>query len=91
MKEKLQYISNNIKSYRIRLGYNQEKMAKILGISRITYCDYEVNPQKLKIETLQDMADILKCNLSDFFVQLDVTESNTKETVQEKTPNENES
>ncbi len=76
MKEKLQYISNNMKSYRIRMGYNQEKMAQILGISRITYCDYEVNPQKLKIETLQDIADILRCNLSDFFVQISVTESN---------------
>ena len=67
MKEKLQYISNNLKSYRMRLGYTQEKMAQILDISRNTYCDYEVNPQKLKIETLQDIADILQCKLSDFF------------------------
>ena len=76
MKEKLQYISNNLKSYRTRLGYTQEKMAKILDISRNTYCDYEVNPQKLKIETLQDIADILRCDLADFFVQIKVTDSN---------------
>lgn len=76
MKEKLQYISNNLKMYRTRIGYTQEKIANILNISRATYCDYEVNPQKLKIETLQDIADVLKCDLSDFFVQISVTESN---------------
>ncbi len=76
MKEKLQYISNNLKMYRTRIGYTQEKVAKILNVSRATYCDYEVNPQKLKIETLQDIANIFKCDLKDFFVQFEVTESN---------------
>ena len=73
MKEKLQYISSNIKSYRIRLDYTQEKMADLLDISRITYCEYETNPQKLKLETLQKIADVLHCELTDFFVQHNVT------------------
>lgn len=76
MKEKVEYISNNIKSYRARLGYTQEKMAELLGISRNTYCDYEVNPQKVRVETLQQIADILMCKLSDFFAELIVTKSN---------------
>ena len=76
MKEKVEYISNNIKSYRARLGYTQEKMAELLGISRNTYCDYEVNPQKVRVETLQQIADILMCKLSDFFAELNVTKSN---------------
>ena len=33
MKEKLKYVSNNMKSYRARLGYWQEDMAEFLGIS----------------------------------------------------------
>ena len=73
MKEKLQYISNNIKSYRVRSGYTQEQMAEKLGITRISYCDYEVNVQKVKIETLQKIADILQCELADFFIQHNVT------------------
>lgn len=73
MKEKLRYISNNIKSYRARMGYTQEQMASILDITRNTYCDYEVNVQKVKVETLQEVADILHCNLSDFFVRFNVT------------------
>jgi DNA-binding XRE family transcriptional regulator len=79
MKEKLTYISNNIKAYRVRSGLTQEKIANILGISRVTYNDYEVNPQKVKMETLQQIADILNCNLSDFFVKIDVTNSNINE------------
>lgn len=79
MKDKLKYVSNNLKSYRIRAGYTQDKMAELLGISRVTYCDYEVNPQKVKVETLQQIADVLKCKLSDFFVEYNVTKSNNKE------------
>lgn len=80
MKEKLKYISNNLKSCRIRMGYTQNKTAELLGITRVTYCDYEVNPQKVKVETLQQIADVLKCKLSDFFVETNVTESNEQET-----------
>ena len=76
MKEKLKYVSNNLRSYRARAGYTQDKVAEILGISRITYCDYEVNPQKVKVEMLQQIADVLNCKLSDFFVENDVTYSN---------------
>ncbi len=76
MKEKLNYISNNIKSYRVRNGYSQEKMAELLGISRATYCDYEVNPQKVKVEMLKRISDILNCELSDFFIEFNVTNSN---------------
>lgn len=78
MKEKLSYITNNIKSFRARAGYSQEQMAELLDVSRATYCDYEVNPQKVKVETLTNIADVLKCNLSDFFVEFKVTDSDKK-------------
>lgn len=73
MKDKLKYITNNMKSYRVRAGYSQDEMADLLGVSRATYCDYEVNPQKVKIETYNKISDILKCDLIDFFVEHDVT------------------
>lgn len=75
MKEKLKYISNNLKSYRARMGYSQDQIADLLNISRATYCDYEVNPQKVKIETYVKIADILNCKLSDFFVHNNATNS----------------
>ena len=64
-----------MKSYRSKFGYTQEKMADLLGISRATYCDYEVNPQSVRIEVFKKMSDILNCNLSDFFMTNDVTNS----------------
>ena len=75
MKEKLKYVSNNMKSYRARLGYSQEDMAEFLGITRATYCDYEVNPQKVKIEVFENMSNILGCTLADFFKETNVTNS----------------
>lgn len=76
MKEKLKYVSNNIKSYRVRAGYTQDKISELLGIARVTYCDYEVNPQKVKVETLQQIADVLNCKLANFFAETNVTDSN---------------
>ena len=75
-KEQLKYVTNNMKSQRSRFGYTQEKMADLLGISRATYCDYEVNPQAVKIGTFKKMADVLQCELVDFFIISNVTESN---------------
>ena len=75
-KEQLKYVTNNMKSQRNKFGYTQEKMADLLGVSRATYCDYEVNPQTVKIGTFKKMADLLQCELADFFIVSNVTYSN---------------
>lgn len=75
MKDKLSYITNNMKSYRIRAGLSQQQTADKLSVVRETYCDYEVNPQKVKIETFQKLASIFRCKLSDFFMELSDTYS----------------
>lgn len=75
MNTELKYVSNNIKSQRVKNGLLQSDIAIMLGVSRTTYCDYEVNPQKVKIETFQKLADLLNCKLSDFFVENKDTKS----------------
>jgi len=81
MKNKLIYVTNNIKSLRNRVGLKQEEVANLLGVSRITYCSYETTPQKVTIEILYKLSSIFKCRLSDFFTEIDVTLSNSvKET-----------
>ena len=89
MKDKLKYISNNMKSLRNRMGYTQDDMSKLLDISRKTYCDYEVNPQKVKVQVFQQISDILKCKLSDFFVEYIVTNSNKKKKYKNKRSEKN--
>lgn len=76
MKDKAYFVGSNIRAYRVRSGLLQEDMANKLGVSRVTYNDYEVNPQKLKLKTLIKIAEILKCDIADFFVEFDVTERN---------------
>jgi len=73
MKDRLKYISNNMKAYRVRSGLTQDNIAKLLGISRATYNDYETNPQSVKVETYRKIADILNCDLVDFFIKNNVT------------------
>jgi transcriptional regulator with XRE-family HTH domain len=50
-------------------------MAKLLGISRATYNDYETNPQNVKIETYEKIANALGCDLVSFFKENNVTQS----------------
>ena len=76
MNDKVYFVASNIRAYRARSGMTQEDVAKKLGVSRVTYNDYEVNPQKLKVETLLQIATALNCKLSDFFVEFNVTERN---------------
>lgn len=73
MKEKLKFVSNNLKWARTRAGLSQEEAAQKINVSRATYCDYEVNPQKVKIETLMKLSILYKCSLKEFFLENDVT------------------
>jgi DNA-binding XRE family transcriptional regulator len=75
MNNKLDYIKNNIKSLRVKKGLTQEDVAYLMGISRATYNDYETNPLNVKIDTYNKMADIFDCNLVDFFIDSNVTNS----------------
>ena len=78
MKDKLTFITNNMKSLRARVGMSQEDVAIYLGISRASYCDYEVNPSKVKVETFKKLSILYNCSISDFFVEFDVTKSDRK-------------
>lgn len=73
MNEKLNFVRNNIRYYRIRSGLSQQNVADRLGISRVRYCNYEVDPSLIKISTLTKLSDVLGCKLRDFFAENIVT------------------
>lgn len=79
MSDKLIYVTNNMKSLRNRIGLSQQETSEKLGVSRTTYCDYEVNPSKVKLETFKKLAEIFGCELADFFKEFKVTKSDEKE------------
>ena len=66
--EKLKNVSNNLKLYRNKVGLSVEEVASLLNMSPKDYGEAENNPRKITIETLRKIADILHCNLSDFFM-----------------------
>lgn len=67
MKAEMKFVRNNIRAFRNRAGLTQAEAAKKLGISRVMYCNYEVDPSLLKIKTLYKLAIIFGCKVSDFF------------------------
>lgn len=60
-------VSNNLKSARIKKGYLQEDVAKLLGVSRQTVCNYEANPNNLTLEKFIKLSQIYDCELDYFF------------------------
>lgn len=59
-------ILNRIRVLRQQLGYSQEYMAEILGISQQTYSNIEKHPGKLTINRLIDISAILRVDYMSF-------------------------
>ena len=60
-------VANNLRSARVRAGYNQADVAKLLGVSRQTVNNFETDPGSLNIRKLVDLAKLYGCHLSYFF------------------------
>jgi DNA-binding XRE family transcriptional regulator len=68
-------LQNNFKSLRVRSGLIQEEVAKMLGISRQQYITYENNPNIIKIDILLKLSKIFKCDINEFFLNINITEN----------------
>lgn len=64
MKIKNQSISENIRSFREKMGYSQEYMSEKLNISQQTYSLVEKNPEKVNLGRIQEIAKILNVKIS---------------------------
>jgi len=53
-------LSKRIRSIRERLGYSQERLAELLGISRVTVSQMEAGRRKLSASDLKKLSDILE-------------------------------
>ncbi len=61
-------IANNICAERNRARLSQEEVSEKIGVSKKTYIDYEKNANLMKIETLIRLAEVLGCNINDFYL-----------------------
>lgn len=69
MTEDNEIISRNIKAVRTQRGYTQGQVANMLNISIPTYIKMENQPIELKLVKIKMLAKVLKCSVSDFFVE----------------------
>lgn len=68
-------VSNNIKAILKRYDITQEKLAKMLDIHRRTAVSLVNHPFKYNINYLNKVADIIGCKINDFFIPLNLTDS----------------
>ena len=61
-------IGKNIKKYRVKKGLKQRELAEKLYLSDSFIAKLEsVTHQTISIDTLEDIANVLDCNIKDFF------------------------
>ena len=61
-------IGKNIKKYRIKKGLRQRELAEALYLSDSFIAKLEsITHQTISIDTLEDIAEVLDCDIRDFF------------------------
>ncbi len=71
-------IQSNIKAIRKKLGYTQEMVADVIGISRQTYNEYETKEMDIPIDALEKLSNFFGVELYSFFSE---TESQLKDSL----------
>lgn len=62
-------MQTNIRAIRNKLGYKQETVSNVLGISRQTYIDYESKNVDIPFNTLEKLSDFFGVELASFFAE----------------------
>jgi len=71
-------IGKNIKKYRIKKGLKQRQLAEALYLSDSFIAKLEsITHQTISIDTLEDIANVLECDIRDFFDR-DILENDKK-------------
>lgn len=61
-------MNNSVREYREKLGYTQEQLAKISGVSRPTISMIETNSlDNIESRTMLKLATALNCDIGDIF------------------------
>ena len=66
MEDTLKKLRNLIRTYRLKKGYSQENMAELLGISQSSYTNIESGKNKLTIDKLLEIIQLLDIPHDDF-------------------------
>src|SRR5438045_6838494 len=65
-------IHKSLQQVRSALGYNQEQMAELLGVSRPTYAEIEKGKGEITISSLERLADKTGISINSILTQEDI-------------------
>lgn len=74
-------VIRNIKAARERYGKTQEEVASMINVTSRTYKTIENHPFAHSIDRLNTIAKAIGCNLDEFFLPLQFTESEKAENI----------
>ncbi len=57
-------VGNRLKLLRINLLMTQNKFSKLIGVSRVSYNQYENNNREMSLKTLTSILKVTKCNIN---------------------------
>lgn len=60
-------LGKKLRKYREDKGYSQDYMANMLDITQPTYAKYESETTEITVKRLQEIANVLERDISDFF------------------------
>lgn len=72
MQEKFEIIGKRVKILRMEKRISQTHMAELIGVSQTNLSNIESGRTAMTIQNLFKIREVLKCRMSDFFVDFDV-------------------
>lgn len=60
-------LSNRIREYRRKLGWTQEHLAKVIGVSKNTISAYELGVFEPRLEHVYNLCVVFQCDFFDLF------------------------
>ncbi len=64
--------SRQLKAIRIKNNLTQQHLADALGVSRSTYCGYEIGRRLIDVDTLVKLARFYKLDINSFIERFDI-------------------
>ena len=71
MEDKMRIIGRRLRLIRMGRGYNQSEFAKLLGLSQTHLSNIENGKVSVTLVNLLRVAELLNCNMSEFFVDIE--------------------
>ena len=78
MEDKMRIIGRRLRLIRMGRGYNQSEFAKLLGLSQTHLSNIENGKVSVTLANLLRVAELLECNMSEFFVDIEKQHSENK-------------